>query len=56
MEKGDKVEVIEGSYKGAKGTVVGITYSFEKKIITVEPNEHADNREFWETDLKVINE
>lgn len=54
MKLGDKVIVIKGSYKNCQGTVVGITYSFGKKIICVEPNERADDRTFWETELKVI--
>lgn len=54
MKLGDKVRVLKGGYKGAIGTVVGITYSLGKQIICVEPNEHADDRTFWASELKVI--
>lgn len=55
MKLGDKVKVVKGSYKDCIGTIVGISFSFGKKIVTVEPNEPpADDRQFWESDLKVI--
>lgn len=52
MKNGDRVQVISGCYKGAKGTVVGVWGT----AISVEPNENADVRILNIKDLKVITE
>jgi ribosomal protein L24 len=55
MKKGDKVKVISGSYKGCIGTVVGFQWLPNGVCcVTVQPNEHADDRVFYKKELKVI--
>lgn len=52
MKLRDRVQVISGCYKGAKGTVVSVWGT----SISVEPNENADVRIFNIKALKVITE
>ena len=42
LKVGDKVKIIKGGYKNCKGTITTIWGD----IVTVEPNERADARQF----------
>lgn len=48
---GAKIKVKSGSYKGAIGYLVS---EWPKGIWTVQPNENADTRSFYQHELELI--
>lgn len=56
MKKGDKVKVISGKYSGAIGHVTAIITVLDSKdkVVTVQPDENADARTFYMSELEVI--
>jgi transcription antitermination factor NusG len=56
MKKGDKVKVISGEYSGAIGHVKAITNILDSKdkVVTVQPDENADPKNFYMSELEVI--
>lgn len=50
-----KVRVINGDFKGAIGYLVGTPMTIGDNVVwSVEPNENADVRSFYEKDLEVL--
>lgn len=52
LKIGDRVLVVLGGYTGAKGTVSSVWGN----VVSVDPNENADTRQFHYGELKKITE